>query len=169
MTDNATVIGEATPASFPDLAAPITQRRLLGLAIPIIGESPLQTGLCVVDTVIVAALGESALAGVGIASEVVFFLISIISAFSVAGTVVVSHAIGARDREGANRLARQTVAWGLVVIAPLSVVTWVLTPALIDIFGATPMVSHLSSHQCCGSRGAAAHLRLRGRAASGRR
>jgi multidrug resistance protein, MATE family len=141
MSETTTDIDAASPA--PDTAPPepITQRRVLGLAIPIIGENLLQTGMSVVDTVIVAALGATALAGVGIASEVVFFLISIISAFSVAGTVVVSRAVGARDQEGANRLARQTVTWGLVVMVPLSVVTWVLTPALIDIFGTTPTVT----------------------------
>lgn len=119
----------------------MTQRRVLGLAIPIIGESLLQTGVSVVDTLIVGALGAAALAGVGIASEIVFFLLSIISAFAVGGTVLVSRAIGARDQAGVDRLARRTVGWGLIVVVPLSAITWVITPSLIGLFGATPEVT----------------------------
>ncbi len=124
-----------------DGAAAMSERRVLGLAIPIIGEQLLQTAMSVVDTLIVATLGATALAGVGIASEVVFFMLSIISAVAVGGTVVVSRAIGARDQDAANRLARQTVGWGLVVATPLSILGYMLAPALIGIFRASPDVA----------------------------
>ena len=125
------------PAPPPEM----TQRRVLGLAIPIIGESMLQTMVSVVDTIIVGALGATALAGVGIASEIVFFMVSIISAIAVGGTVVVSRAIGARNQDVANHLARQTVSWGLIVAIPLSIVGFALAPSLIGIFHATPEVA----------------------------
>ena len=129
----------SSPDSVPD--AEMSQRRVLGLAVPIIGEGLLQTLVSVVDTVFVASLGATALAGVGIASEVVFFMVSIISAFAVGGTVIVSRAIGARQRKEADRLARQTVAWGLVVAVPISILGYLFAPALVGIFHATPAVS----------------------------
>lgn len=141
MTETATVIGEASPAPDVEPAEPMTQRRVLGLAVPIIGEGLLQTLLGVVDTLMVASLGASALAGVGIANEIVFFMISVFSAVSVGGTVLVSHAIGARDPGRANRVARQTVVWGLIVAIPLTVLGIALAEPLIGIFRAAPDVS----------------------------
>jgi len=122
-------------AEDPHEAAPeMSQRRVLGLAVPIIGENLLQTLVGVVDTLFVAALGANALAGVGVASEVVFFVIAILSAVSIGGTVLVSQAIGARDQERANRLARQAVAWGLVIAIPLSFLGYFLAPTIVGWF-----------------------------------
>ncbi len=102
------------PEPAPDAAAksppaPMTQRRVLGLAIPIIGENLLQTAVGAIDTFMVARLGSAAVAGVGTAVEVVFFLISTLIAVDIGATVFVSQAIGAGDRDRANRLARQLV------------------------------------------------------------
>lgn len=136
MSDATTDVGGASPALETEPPEPMTQRRVLGLAVPIIGEGLLQTLLGVVDTLMVASLGATALAGVGIANEVIFFMISIFSAVSVGGTVLVSHAIGARDPARANRLARQSVVWGLIIATPLTLLGIVLAEPLIGIFGA---------------------------------
>ena len=61
------------PIEAPHLASAETpattprgfERRVLGLAAPVIGENLLQTMLGVVDTVLVAGLGAVALAGIG--------------------------------------------------------------------------------------------------------
>lgn len=132
--------GETDPQAAAAPRPEMNQRRVLGLALPIIGESLLQTAVGVVDTLIVAALGATALAGVGLASEIVFFMISIIGAVAVGGTVIVSRAIGAGDQATANRLARQTVAWGLVIAIPLSFAGYIFAPRLIGIFHATAEV-----------------------------
>lgn len=141
MVDEIASPERGAPASERATMPEMNQRRVLGLAVPIIGESMLQTLVSVVDTLIVGALGATALAGVGIASEIIFFMLSIISAVAVGGTVVVSRAIGARNQEEANYLARQTVTWGLVVAIPLSILGYALAPSLIGIFHATPEVA----------------------------
>jgi putative MATE family efflux protein len=130
---------EATPAvieTSPDGQAPaeMSERRVLKLAIPIIGENILQTLVGVVDTVFVAALGSAALAGVGVALEVVFFAIAILSSVSIGGTILVSQAIGARSQESANQLARQTVIWGFVLAVPLSILGYTLAPTIVGLF-----------------------------------
>src|SRR5262245_6480216 len=64
-------------------AEPMTQRRVLALATPIIGENLLQTAVGAVDTFMVGTLGAAAVAGVGTGSALVFFLISILSAIDI--------------------------------------------------------------------------------------
>ena len=124
---------ERPPAPAPE---PMTQRRVLGLASPIIGENLLHTMVGAVDTFMVARLGAAAVAGVGMGFEFVFFIISILSAIDIGATVLVSQAIGAGDRRRANQLARQAIVWGLVLAIPMSVILYVLAPGIIGLFGA---------------------------------
>jgi len=91
------LVPELAPLPEPPSPKPMTQRRVLSLATPIIGENLLQTLVGAVDTFMVARLGAAAVAGVGTGFEIVFFIISILSAINVGATVLVSQAIGARD------------------------------------------------------------------------
>ena len=113
---------------------PMTQRRVLLLALPIIGENMLQVAVGAVDTLLVGRLGADAIAGVGIASETVFLIIAILSAVTIGATVLVSQAIGAGRTGRANELARQAISWGVVLAIPLSVLGYVLAPRAIGIF-----------------------------------
>lgn len=124
-----------------DRAPDMSQRRVLGLAIPIIGENLLQTMVGIVDTLFVAALGASALAGVGVALEVVFFAIAILSSIAIGGTILVSQAIGARSPDEANRLARQTVLWGFLLSIPLAILGYTLAPGIVGLFHTEPDVA----------------------------
>lgn len=128
-------------APQPVSVEPMTQRRVLMLATPIIGENLLQTAVGAVDTFMVARLGSAAVAGVGIGFELVFFLISILSAIDIGATVLVSQAIGAGQQERANRLARQAIVWGLLLALPVSIGMFVAAPTLIGLFGAAPAVT----------------------------
>ena len=124
-----------TPEPVEATPEPMTQRRVLTLATPIIGENLLQTLVGVVDTFMVATLGAAAVAGVGTGFEIVFFIISILSAIDIGATVLVSQAIGAGDRHRANHLARQAIVWGLVLAIPVSVGMFFAAPAIIGLFG----------------------------------
>src|SRR3954447_17057694 len=55
------------------------QRRVIGLAGPVIGENLLETMLGIIDTVLVAGLGAWAIAGVGSALQVLGFLMAALS------------------------------------------------------------------------------------------
>jgi putative MATE family efflux protein len=128
-------------APEPVAIEPMTQRRVLTLAMPIIGENLLQTLVGAVDTFMVARLGAAAVAGVGIGFELVFFIISILSAIDIGATVLVSQAIGAGQQERANRLARQAIVWGLLLAVPVSIAMFVAAPTVIGLFGAAPDVT----------------------------
>src|SRR5215217_8629553 len=120
---------------------PMTQRRVLALATPIIGENLLQTMVAAVDNFMVAHLGAAAIAGVGTGFEIVFFIISILSAIDIGATVLVSQAVGAGDRHRANHLARQAIVWGILLAVPVSVVMYVAAPSIIRLFGTAPDVA----------------------------
>jgi MATE family multidrug resistance protein len=130
---------EIGPAAQP--AEPMTQRRVLGLATPIIGENLLQTAVGAVDTFMVARLGAAAVAGVGTGFELVFFIISILSAIDIGATVLVSQAIGAGERERANLLARQAIVWGVILAIPVSLGMFFAAPTIIGLFGTAPDVA----------------------------
>lgn len=118
----------------------MTQRRVLGLSLPIIGENLLQSAVGIIDTLMIARVGSAALAGVGVSLEIVFFLIAILSSISIGGTVLVSQAVGAGNRAEANTIARQTVLWGLILSVPLGIFGYVGAPWLIGLFHTEPDV-----------------------------
>src|SRR5215204_5264666 len=135
----------ADTAPEPVVIEPMTQRRVLTLATPIIGENLLQTLVGAVDTFMVARLGAAAVAGVGIGFELVFFIISILSAIDIGATVLVSQAIGAGQQERANRLARQAIVWGLLFAIPVSIGMFVAAPTVIGLFGTEPDVAQAAT------------------------
>jgi len=120
---------------------PMTQRRVLALSTPIIGENLLQTMVGAVDTFMVARLGAAAVAGVGTGFEIVFFIISILSAIDIGATVLVSQAIGGGDRHRANHLARQAIVWGILLAVPVSFAMYFAAPWIIGLFGTEPDVA----------------------------
>src|SRR5215208_334618 len=134
-------VSAADAVPEPVVIEPMTQRRVLTLATPIIGENLLQTLVGAVDTFMVARLGAAAVAGVGIGFELVFFIISILSAIDIGATVLVSQAIGASQRQRANQLARQAIVWGVLLGIPVSIGMFVAAPTLIGLFGAAPDVT----------------------------
>jgi multidrug resistance protein, MATE family len=124
---------------------PGMQGRVLRLAWPVIGENMLQTLLGVVDTLLVAQLGAAAIAGVGTGLQLTFFLISALSAVTIGASILVAHAAGARDGQGANRLARQSLLWGVAISVPLSIAAVALGDPLIGVFGVTPEVAEIGA------------------------
>lgn len=123
----------------------MNQRRVLGLAIPIIGENLLHTMVGAVDTFMVARLGSAEVAGVGTAVEFVFFVIAALSAVGIGATVLVAQAIGAGDRDHANELAVQALFWGLMLAIPLSIGGSFAAPVVIGLFGTEPDVAKAAS------------------------
>jgi MATE family multidrug resistance protein len=121
------------------------RRRVWGLAGPVIGENFLETLLGIVDTVLVAGLGAVALAGVGSALQVMFFLISALSALAIGSSVLVAQAVGAGDTAQAGRLGRQSLLWSVLFSIPLSVVGFVLAGPIMGLFGLEPQVAEIGT------------------------
>lgn len=114
------------------------KRRIFTLAWPMVGETTLQMTMELVNTALIASLGAAALAGAGAALQVMQFLVSALTALSVGATILVSHAIGARNPGRAGLVARQAMAWSLVLSVPLGIVGWVAAPSIVASFGLEP-------------------------------
>src|SRR6478672_7910261 len=124
-----------------EVVAPGIGRRVIGLAWPVIAQNLLETAVGVVDTLLVARLGAVAIAGVGTALQVMFFLLAILSAVTIGASIMVAHAVGADDWPGARRLAKQSLVWGLLAALPLALGGALGAHWLIGAFGVAPDVA----------------------------
>src|SRR5437762_4185046 len=129
----------AQPASSRE--ARELRRRVWALAGPVIGENFLETLLGIIDTLLVAGLGAVAIAGVGSALQVMFFLISALSALAIGSSVLVAQAVGAGDTVRAGRLGRQSLIWSVLFSIPLAVGGYLLSGPIISLFGLEPEVA----------------------------
>ena len=136
------VIEENASPLLPEDPAAL-RRQVLGLAWPVIGENLLETLLGIVDTVLVAGLGTVAIAGVGSGLQIMYFLMSALSALSVGSSVLVAQAIGAGEQGTASRIARQSLIWSVLLSVPLALLGFGLARPLIGLFGMTPDVARI--------------------------
>src|SRR5215211_739081 len=137
---------QETPAeSMPLIGERELRKRVLGLAGPVIGENFLETLLGIVDTLLVAGLGAVAIAGVGSALQIMFFMISALSALAIGSAVLVAQAVGAGDTARAGRLGRQSLIWSVLFSLPLTFVGFVLSRPIIGLFGLEPEVARIGT------------------------
>jgi putative MATE family efflux protein len=121
------------------------RKRVIGLAGPVIGENFLETLLGIVDTMLVAGLGAVAIAGVGSALQIMFFLISALSALAIGSAVLVAQAVGAGDAARAGRLGRQSLIWSVLFSIPLTVIGFLLSGPIIGVFGLEAEVAQIGT------------------------
>ena len=86
----------------------------------------------------ISLLGEQELAAaIGYAGTVLFFTVSLCIGVTIAGTALVSRALGARQRENARRLATSSLVFMTAITLVLSLITLPLLSPILDLFGAT--------------------------------
>jgi len=124
---------------------PSMRRRVWALAWPVIGENFLQTMLGIVDMILVASLGAAALAGVGSAQQIMFFVIAALSALSVGSSVLVAQAVGAQTWADANHFAQQSLLWSVIIGVPFAVAGVFLSDEIIAVFGMEPDVARIGT------------------------
>lgn len=122
------------------LPSPARTRRILGLALPIIGGMTSQNVLNVIDTAMVGALGPAALAGVGMGSFLSFMAVA-----AVIGLATGVQATAAR-RQGEGRADETAVPLNgglllaLLLGAPITVGVFFAAPALFAWLNPDPAV-----------------------------
>src|SRR4029078_10701872 len=108
--------GIAVAMAAPEPAA--LRRRVLRMAWPVIGQNVLETLLGIVDTLLVSGLGVAAIAGIASALQIMFFVLSALSALAIGSSILVAQAVGAGELDRASRLARQSLLWSVLLSVP---------------------------------------------------
>ncbi|HJZ47126.1 MAG TPA: MATE family efflux transporter [Roseiflexaceae bacterium] len=112
-----------TRAAALDPAASL-RRSVLALALPAVGEQILNTLVGLADTFLVGHLSpaaatqlgyssSAALAGVGLANQIVWLITVLFMAVSIGSTALIARATGAGDGDTANRVLHQSLLLGL--------------------------------------------------------
>ncbi len=95
--------------AMPKLTEMDIRKSVLILAIPVVARMSLQSIVGLVDTAMVGRIGPAAIAAVGLSNQIVFFLIGIITAFSIGTTTLVAQFIGAERKRKAQEVAIQSL------------------------------------------------------------
>jgi MATE family multidrug resistance protein len=127
------------------------RRSVLLLALPAVGEQVLNTLVGLADTFLVGHLNEraaarlgyssaTALAGVGLANQMVWLVTVLFMAVSVGSTALIARARGANDTVTANRALRQSMIVGLAMGLAATLLGLVFATPFMRILGAGPEV-----------------------------
>jgi len=92
------------------VAAAVARGSLLALAWPIFIEQGLRVLIGTVDTLMVCHIGDEAVAGLSVANQIVMLFIISFAFIGIGSSVVITHHLGAGDREGADRISTTAIA-----------------------------------------------------------
>ncbi|WP_436931333.1 MATE family efflux transporter [Halosimplex halobium] len=118
-----------------DLTSGDIPRPLFYLSLPIVVTNLLQTAYNLVDTIWLGQYSETALAAIGMAFPLVFFLISLGLGISIAGSILVAQNIGAGDEDQAEFAASQTVTFAIIASLLLGAFGYLNVGTLLNLIG----------------------------------
>ncbi len=113
-----------------------TNKDLRKLIIPLVFEQLLAILVGMVDTVMIAGVGEAAVSGVSLVDTINILVINITAALASGGTVVAGHYLGQKDSGNASRSAWQLVLFSIWLSLAVTVIFLALhKPMLRGVFG----------------------------------
>ncbi len=98
-----------------DLSSGSIPRHIASMSIQMAIGILVQTLYYIVDLYFVSRLGDAAIAGVGAAGNLWFVVLALTMILSVGTVALVSHAVGAQQRDVANKVFNQSLALSLMV------------------------------------------------------
>lgn len=104
-----------------------TNRDLKKLIIPLVFEQLLAILVGMVDTVMIAGVGEAAVSGVSLVDTINILIINITAALATGGAVAAGHFLGQKDSEKASRSAWQLVLFPYGCLLRLQLFFWLFT------------------------------------------
>lgn len=119
-----------------DIAMLYTNKDLRKLIIPLVFEQLLAILVGMVDTVMIAGVGEAAVSGVSLVDTINILIINITAALATGGAVVAGHYLGQKDSANASRSAWQLVLFSIWLSLAVTIIFLALhKPMLRGIFG----------------------------------
>jgi putative MATE family efflux protein len=106
------------------------------MAIPIAAGMFFQTLYILIDLYFVAGLGDSAIAGVGAAANLMFIVFALTQVLGVGTVALISHAAGRKDPADANKVFNQSLTLGGSTALVTLVLGYVLGPMYVSGLGA---------------------------------
>jgi putative MATE family efflux protein len=121
-----------------------THRVVLGVAVPAIGESYLQSLVGVVDMFFIAKLGLAAIDAVGITNVFSMTYIGVFSALSAAGSIYMSRGRGAQDADQVWRGFTHALWLSTVIGLLIAILSVLLRTPLLQVMGAQTSIVKLA-------------------------
>lgn len=90
-------------------ASHVPRPRLLSIAWPIFIEQALRILVGTVDVFMVSHISDDAVAGLGVANQIVILFLIIFNFIGIGTSVVITHHLGAKDRPGADAIASTAI------------------------------------------------------------
>lgn len=118
---------------------------MLMLALPVAGQMLLQSFLGMADVMMVAPLGEQAIAAVGLAAKIHFLLLVLMSGFATGGSVLIAQYFGAKDFASCQRMLAVTLVVGISIIVPIMLVCGFAAPVWIHWINPDVHVANLAA------------------------
>ena len=116
-------------------------RQILALAIPALGALVAEPLFLLADSAMVGHLGQTALAGLGLAGVVLQTLVGLMVFLAYATTPAVARRLGQGDRQGAIAAGIDGLWFALVLGIALAIAGAWATPGLVAAFSTTPEVT----------------------------
>lgn len=111
-------------------------KSFIKIAYPSVMESFLVSMVSIFDTMMVAGLGEQAIAAVGITNQPKFILLAVIFSLNVGVVAVASRRKGQNDREGANRALFNSMIISVSLATVLAIFGIIFARPIIQLAGA---------------------------------
>jgi putative MATE family efflux protein len=119
--------------------------QILRFTWPVILTNLLQTLTVTVNLIMVGRLGPAEVAGVGLASQIVFFAYSVMIAVSAGTIALIARYTGAKQFDRSGSVLRQSLILAVLLSVPIMLMGWFMSEQMMWVFGAEPAVSSVGA------------------------
>jgi len=110
------------------------------LALPIVAGAVATNAMSVIDTAMVGQLGESALAGVGLAGQLFFLVLAVLLGISAGVQSMVARRVGEQHLDQTGRVLNAGILLATLVGLVLLMLGYLLLPAVLSLINQDPEV-----------------------------
>ena len=110
-----------------------TLKQVLKTSLPAVIDLSSQTFTWLIEAIFIGHLSTAALAGVGIAQQIILLTFSILLTFVVGSSILIARYLGAGDKWNANHVLGQSLLVGIVLAIAISLIWYFGTPYIFTV------------------------------------